>query len=294
MTMPWSPSSSPKPAFAERLLDETLVAGLRGLALPRRRSRASTEGTHRGMRGGAGEDFFQHRVYVPGEDVRRIDHRASARYGQLLVKELHRSPRQPLVVVVDTSASMAFWGKQRCAGQLGAALAVLAVRRGDPVMLVGLEGPRLRAWGRVLAAAQPSLAVEAMFAALPSAGRAELFAALQQPSPVALTGAHLVVLSDCYGTVGPTFARLRAQVAALTVVHVFAENERVMPAGFEQLRDAETGDELPVPPGTDQAFSLRVEAWRQALRREVHHQGGEWLEADPAVPAATLLRLWLA
>ncbi len=292
--MRWSPRSSPKPAFAERLLDEALVAALRGLTLPRRRSRASNEGAHLGLRGGSGEDFFQHRVYVPGEDVRRIDHRASARYGQLLVKELHRSPRQALVVVVDTSASMAFWGKQRCAGQLGAALALLAVRRGDPVTLVGVEGQRLRAWGRVLSASQPAMAVEAMFAPLPSAGRAELFAALQAPAPVPLMGAHLVVISDCYGVAGSTFARLRAQVAAFTVIQVLAEHERTLPAGLAQLRDAETGDEVPVPTGLDQAFSQRVASWRGALQQAVEGQGGEWREADPSVPVASLLRQWLA
>jgi uncharacterized protein (DUF58 family) len=277
-----------------RLLDAELLAGLRGLQLRRRRSAGGAEGMHAGARGGQGEDFFQHRAYVPGEDLRAVDFRASARSGHLLVKELHRSLRQPLVVVVDTSASMALFGKQRCAAQLGAGLSLLALRRGDPVSVLALVGARLELAGRVLAAAQPSFALERIFSALPSQrGPGALFEALNSPVQVPLAGAHLVLVSDCYGEPGAAFTRLRQRVGALTVLHVLAPQERELPTGLAQLRDVETGEELSVDGAAREAYAQRVVDWRRSLRASVEGVGAEFREVDAAVGVAQTLKAWL-
>lgn len=294
--MPSSPTSSPRPASAERLLDEALLRALTGLALPRRKAGGAVEGVHRGARGGPGEDFFQHRAYVAGEDLRSVDFRASARSGHLLVKELHRPLRQPLVALVDASASMGLFGKGRCARQLAAALGVLGLRRGDPFSLLGLEGGRARLLGRLLSAAHPTLEVEALVERLPAGGRADLAAALAGPLPVKLAGAHLVVVSDLYGEAGATRAalsRLRARAGAVTVLQVLAPEERALPLGLEQLEDVETGAQVQVGPGGAQAYAERVRAWRTLLREAAVGSGGEWVDVDAAAPVGGALRAWL-
>ena len=51
---------------------------------------------------GDGDDFFSLRDYVPGDDVRHMAWRASARKGTLLVKEMARETSRYIVFVVDT------------------------------------------------------------------------------------------------------------------------------------------------------------------------------------------------
>jgi uncharacterized protein (DUF58 family) len=147
--MKWPGRSSTAP-LSERLLDGAMLAALQGLALPTRRTRGALPGSHPGSQPGRGEDFFQHRAYVRGEDVRAVDWRASARTGHLLVKERHRPLRQPVTILVDRSGSMEFEGKSLCALRLAAALSLLALRRGDPVTMFGLTASGFRALGRAL------------------------------------------------------------------------------------------------------------------------------------------------
>jgi uncharacterized protein (DUF58 family) len=294
--MRWSTTSSPKPGSAEPLFDEGLRWALKGLALPRRRSRAALEGAHVGTRGGRGEDFFQHRAYVAGEDLRTVDFRASARSGHLLVKELHRPLHQPLVVALDLSASLGLFGKRRCALQLGAAAAVLGLRRGDPLTVLVLEGARLVLAGRLLTASHPTLAVEALLSALPASGRGDLALALSAPFPVPLAGAHLLLVSDLYGEVdrmARALGSLSAQAGALSVLQVLAPQERQLPSGLEQLRDAESDEETQLGPDEVRAYGDRVETWRARLKSAVRGAAGEWLDVDASTPVGLTMRAWL-
>jgi len=51
---------------------------------------------------GDGDDFFSLRDYIPGDDVRHMAWRASARRGTLLVKEMARETSRYIVFVIDT------------------------------------------------------------------------------------------------------------------------------------------------------------------------------------------------
>ncbi|MBI3981536.1 MAG: DUF58 domain-containing protein [Gemmatimonadetes bacterium] len=57
---------------------------------------------------GVGFDFWEHRRYEPGEDVRRIDWNATARLGQIHVKLCHAERELNAVLVMDLSRSMEF------------------------------------------------------------------------------------------------------------------------------------------------------------------------------------------
>ena len=57
---------------------------------------------------GVGYDFWEHRRYAAGDDVRRIDWNATARLGQIHVKLDHAERELNAVLVVDLSRSMEF------------------------------------------------------------------------------------------------------------------------------------------------------------------------------------------
>ena len=65
-------------------------------------------GLHRSPLLGASTDFAEHRAYMPGDDIRRIDWRVFARSDRFYVKEYEAETNTNLTVVLDVSASMRF------------------------------------------------------------------------------------------------------------------------------------------------------------------------------------------
>ncbi|MDQ2757329.1 MAG: DUF58 domain-containing protein [Actinomycetota bacterium] len=86
-------------------------------------------------------DYDDLREYVPGDEVRDIDWKATARHGSPLVKRYVADRTQRVVLVVDTSRSMAALSssgepKSAVAVMVCGVLGYLALRHGDPVGLV--------------------------------------------------------------------------------------------------------------------------------------------------------------
>ncbi len=107
--------------------------------------REHTQGAAGGMRRartmGASVEFSDFRQYAPGDDPRRVDWNAYARFEKLFLKLFLDEQETTLRVLIDASASMRYgepdkWGQ---AQKLAAALAYLALSRYDRVMLVNLS-----------------------------------------------------------------------------------------------------------------------------------------------------------
>lgn len=109
----------------------------RGLDI-RRRSRAVSQlaGSSRSVFRGRGLDFDEVRVYQPGDDIRAIDWRVTARSGQAHTKLFREERERPTLIAVDQRRGM-FFGSQRCksvlACQLAATLAWTALAGSDRV-----------------------------------------------------------------------------------------------------------------------------------------------------------------
>jgi uncharacterized protein (DUF58 family) len=108
------------------------------LRLPMRQAAASAlAGAYRSRFRGRGVDFLESRNYQPGDDIRNMDWRVTARTGRAHTKVFQEERERPVLVVLDAGPSLYFGTRRRlksvAAGQFAAAVAWSAVRRGDRI-----------------------------------------------------------------------------------------------------------------------------------------------------------------
>ncbi len=100
-------------------------------------------GLHRSPHLGLSLDFAEHRAYMPGDDIRRIDWRLFARTDRFYVKLFDAETSANFVVVLDISKSMSFGThsatKLDYARYLAAALAYFSQKQRDRVGLVTFD-----------------------------------------------------------------------------------------------------------------------------------------------------------
>ena len=91
------------------------------------------QGERRSATRGAAGDFFGHRPYAAGDDLRRVDWKAYARSGQPVLKQFRTDEELMLRIVVDCSASQSAHFEQ--IQQLAAAIAYVALGHGERVQV---------------------------------------------------------------------------------------------------------------------------------------------------------------
>jgi uncharacterized protein (DUF58 family) len=99
-------------------------------------------GSHRSPYFGASVDFAEHRGYVPGDDIRRVDWRVFARTDKYYIKEFEADSNSNFSVLLDVSKSMAFGTritKLDYAKTLAACLTYLVSKQRDRVGLVTFD-----------------------------------------------------------------------------------------------------------------------------------------------------------
>src|SRR5210317_205535 len=79
------------------------------LSLPMNRPAASSlAGAYRSRFRGRGVDFVESRNYLPGDDIRNMDWRVTARTGKPHTKIFQEERERPVLVVLDASPSLFF------------------------------------------------------------------------------------------------------------------------------------------------------------------------------------------
>jgi uncharacterized protein (DUF58 family) len=99
-------------------------------------------GSHRSPYFGSSVDFAEHRGYVPGDDIRRVDWRLYARTDKYYIKEFEADSNSNFSVLLDVSKSMAFGTritKLDYAKTLAACLTYLVSKQRDRVGLVTFD-----------------------------------------------------------------------------------------------------------------------------------------------------------
>lgn len=234
-----APGPEPAPlldAPTLRRLEHLGLASLDGLL-------AGVFGSAAAATGANGGEFADHRPYVEGDDLRRIDWNVYARLEQAVVRLAPAEAPVGLAVLVDASASMA-GAPALTAARMAAVLAAIALLRGDFAQVVELSGGEARPGARLAGAHALGRLVAELQAVAPRGGT-DLVASLRAARTGRPVAALAVLVTD--GLVAPERRRaavleLAASARTAALVHVVDEDvEAAADAGPVELVDRETG-----------------------------------------------------
>ena len=123
------------------MLTNAFLARLDALRLAMRgRAQGGAGGSRRSRQTGTSAEFSDYREYIPGDDIRRLDWNALARFDRLYMKLFMEEQESQVTVLLDASASMeAKWGAARAAAET---VGYLALTGGDRLRVQLLKGGR--------------------------------------------------------------------------------------------------------------------------------------------------------
>lgn len=269
--------------------------------------RGSLAGSRSSRFRGRGMDFDEVRLYQPGDDVRAIDWRVTARKGAAHTKLFRAERERPLLIAIDARPRMAFGSRVRfksvAAAELAALAAWSALARGDRVggLVFDDAGNTLlrphrseRAVLRLLAViAESSPTAITDRSVSDRAAPASLAATIDSLARAATHGSLAVIISDFHGLDAPAVVaceRLvrRAEVVCLQV-HDALEAELPPPALYtlsdgQQRRLLDSGD-----PSVRDSHRALFAARCEALRALAARTGLHWLRIGTGDDAGAAL-----
>ncbi len=212
-------------------------------------------GEHRSRRRGAAAEFSDSIPYTPGDDIRRIDWNAYARFETLYVRESEITTELDLHLLVDTSASMDWSGaderdtKLRTARRVGALLAWIALSRSDRVSVTGVADGPVETFGPVQGRGMVVPVAERL-ASLSSGEATSLIDAIEAYVVAHPRPGLLVVASDLIGVDAEALDRVLARLAnsrwRAAILHIEDPLEAdpaalAAPHAVLEIEDPETG-----------------------------------------------------
>lgn len=211
-------------------------------------------GLHRSPYLGLSLDFAEHRAYMPGDDIRRVDWRLYARTDRYFVKEFEADTNSNFVVLLDGSRSMSYVGtgvpKFDYARYLAACLTYFVREQRDRVGLAVFDED-------VVEYVPPSakhrdVILHTLDRLRPGTGRGKLGPPLVRIADRLRRRGLTVLISDLYEppeAVLDAVKPLRGRGHDLIVFHLLDPTELDFPfdeaTNFEEI---ETGERLPVVP----------------------------------------------
>ena len=236
---------------------------------------------------GRGLDFEELRIYRPGDDIRNIDWKATARLRKPQVRVYLEERDRPCILVVDQRGSMFFGSREKTKAVAAAEAAALGawrvLKQSDRVGAVIFNDTDIKvirplrsvtAVTRILREIVRFNRRLGVSTAAPQ-GREMLTTAIEQTQRMAKHDALVVVLSDFAGnndTLRPAWSRIAAHNDTLAV-HVSDQLERELPRA-SHLTFQNLDRQIEIDTGSGRlrrefaaAFGTGVEEVRRFLRR---------------------------
>jgi uncharacterized protein (DUF58 family) len=252
-----------------RFVDPKVLARIKDLELLARNVvDGFINGLHRAPFFGASVDFAEHRGYVAGDDIRRVDWKLYARTDRYYIKQYEADTNANLMVMLDVSKSMGFASgevsKLQYASFLAASLAYLSHRQRDRVGIVTFDED-------VISHVPPSAKHFNVLLHTLDRSRAEkpgrLIPMLDRLAEHFKRRSIVVLISDLYENPSDLMEALKPYRALgndLVVFHVLDPAEITFPyTDASRFQDLESGEEVPVVP------EVFADQYRQMMREHI-------------------------
>jgi uncharacterized protein (DUF58 family) len=274
-----------------RFVDPKVLARVKDLELL---ARAVVDGfingLHRAPYFGASIDFAEHRGYVPGDDIRRVDWKLYARTDKYFVKQYEADTNANFSVLLDVSKSMSFSShevsKIEYAKFLAACLAYLSHRQRDRVGIIAFDDD-------IVAQVPPSakhfnVLLHTLDRVTPQKpGR--LLANLNRIAEHFKRRSIVALISDLYESPDALLEALKPYSFLgndLVVFHVLDPAEITFPYQEpSRFMDLESGEEVPVvPEGFADQYRKMVQEHIEALRSKCSESRIDYMLLDTSKP----------
>ena len=262
----------------------------------------SQAGSHRSKSLSRGMEFEEVRAYQPGDDVRNIDWRVTARLQITHTKRYRDEKEKPVVTLVDQRRSL-FFGSQQCfksvyACYLCALINWSTLKRGDRagglvIATQGIQETRpsashqaINRWLQLLADCNQQLNAET------SHNEPQLTMALEQLLHIAQKGTEIVIISDGYDldkNAEAQLFRLR-QHNQVSLYWLFDPLEKRFPKlGQVAISDGQHKALLAIDQASADAYHCLFDEKRQFLMDLSQKLGMHFLEVDITQPLTDLV-----
>jgi len=257
-------------------------------------------GLHKAPYFGASVDFAEHRGYVPGDDIRRMDWRVWARTDRYYIKEYEAESNMNFSLLLDVSKSMDYGGKGIKKIDYGriiaACLTSLVSHQRDRVGMAAFDSDVVE---YVPPSAKHLETVMHVLDRLKPGRPGSLKEPLHKLAEHYGRRGVLVLISDLYEdpeTVVEAVKPLRFRGNDVMVFHVLDQDE--LEFGFEDaapFEDIETGEQVPVVPDSlRKEYKAMVQAHIEALGKSFSKVGVEYALFDTSQPLDYVLFKFLS
>jgi uncharacterized protein (DUF58 family) len=290
--------------MADQLFDPSFLKKLETLTLVARQLfRGDTRGERRSTVHGASVEFADFRPYVQGDDFRRIDWNAYAKFESLMLRLFVEEQELAVHILLDVSESMNFGtggsgapghspNKFDYARRLAAAIAYIALANTDKVTFTTLavdteQDTFLGPPSGTLRGKPGILRFMDRLKNLKTAGNTDLNASLSRFALRTSRAGLVILISDFFSENGfeEGIKRLRYGKHDIVLVHTLAPDE-LDPAllGDVRLVDVETkaGVDVSATRQAMQAYARRLNAFVGEIQSFAHKAGCSYLLANTA------------
>jgi uncharacterized protein (DUF58 family) len=220
---------------------------------------------------GRGLEFSEVREYQPGDDVRIVDWNVTARMGTPYVKKFVEERELTVYLLVDASASEGFstapQTKAELAAEIGALLALAAVRNNDRVGLIAFTDQVERFLPPQKGSQHVLRLIRELLYLRPAHRGTDIAAAVGFLSRVARRRSIAFLLSDFLASDYEAALRVAARRHDIIAISLSDPRETELPeAGLLELEDPETGQQIVIDSGDARVRQRYAEAGQR--RRE--------------------------
>ena len=259
-------------------------------------------GLHKSPFRGFSVEFAEHRQYMPGDEVRRIDWKVWGKTDRFYVKEFEEETNMKGYILLDASGSMAYGSsklsKLEYSSLLSAALSFLLLQQQDSVGLVTFD-TRIRRYIPPRSTAIHLHHILKELDRLSAGGETNVSVTFHELAERIRRRGLVIVISDLLDDPREVLLSLkhfRHKKHEVIVFHVLDRFELEFPFDKSAVfRDMETREEIPVhPQHLRREYKRTVKAFMESYKRRCRENSIDYVPIDTSTPYGFALSSYLA